>query len=266
MRIVDAGHAVFALTMLGVGILGFVQGDFVQIWQPVPKAWPAREALVYLCAAVSLSCGAGLLWCRTAATAARVLFFYLLVWMLLVKVRFIFLAPTAEVSYQSNGENAVVVAGAWVLYATLASAWDRRHLEFFSGETGLRVARALFALALIAFGLSHFFYLQFTAPLVPAWLPWPVGWAYFTGCTYLAAGLAVLTGVCAKPAALLVTLQMGLLTLLVWPPLALAGTITAGQWGEFAVSWILTAAAWVVANSYHGAGWFVARARTRVAT
>jgi uncharacterized membrane protein len=181
-------------------------------------------------------------------------------------VRFIFLAPTTQGVYQSNGENAVVVAGAWILYVALASAWGRRHLGFFSGESGLRVARALFALALIAFGLSHFFYLDLTAPLVPAWLPWRVGWAYFTGCTYPAAGLAVLTRVCARPAALLATLQMGLLTLLVWPPLVFAGTITAGQWGEFAVSWILTSAAWVVADSYRGAGWFVARVRTHVAT
>lgn len=266
MRIVGVGHAVFALTMIGVGILGLVQGEFVQIWQPVPQAWPAREALMYLCAAGSLGCGAGLLWPRTAAPAARVLFFYLLVWMLLVKVRFIFLAPTTEVSYQSNGENAAIVAAAWTLLVRLASDWDRKHLGFFSGGNGLRGARVLYALALIAFGLSHFFYLQFTAPLVPSWLPWPVGWAYFTGGTYLAAGLAMLVGIGARPAAMFSALQMGLFTVLVWPPLVLAGTITAAQWGEFVVSWVLTAAAWVVADSYRGAGWKVAGAPARVAS
>jgi hypothetical protein len=34
-----------------------------------------------------------------------------------VKVRLILLAPTVEVSYQSWGQTAVIVAGAWVLYA-----------------------------------------------------------------------------------------------------------------------------------------------------
>jgi uncharacterized membrane protein len=90
MRIVGAGHAVFALTMVGVGLLGLAQGDFVQIWQPVPKALPGREVAIRVCAVVSLACGAGLLWRRTAAPAALVLFFYLLLWMLLFKVRFIF--------------------------------------------------------------------------------------------------------------------------------------------------------------------------------
>ncbi len=255
MRRASVGHAVFALTMIVVGILGLIQGDFVQIWQPVPKALPARDGLIYLCALISLACGAGLLWRRTAASSSRVLFFYLLAWMLLFKVRFIFLAPTSEGPYQSCGENAVIVAGAWVLYVWLAADWDRKHLGFFSGEMGLRAARVLYGLALIAFGLSHFFYLNLTAPLVPGWLPWHVGWAYFTGCTYLAAGVAVVVGVCARPAALLSALQIGLLTLLVWPPLMLAGTITASQWGEFIVSWTLTAAAWVVADSYCGTGW-----------
>lgn len=263
MRILSVGQVVFALTMVGVGILGWVQGDFVQIWQPVPKAFPAREVLVWLCAAISLACGAGLLWRRTAEPAARLLFFYLLLWMVVFKLRFVFLAPLTEGSYQSNGENAVIVAGAWVLYVWLATHWDRRHLGFLSGETGLRAARVLYALAMIAFGLSHFFYLDLTAPLVPAWLPWHTGWAYFTGGAYLAAGLAMITGILAKPAAMLSVLQMGLLTFLVWPPLVFSGTITASQWGEFTVSWVLTAAAWVVAESYRGAGWVVAGSRIR---
>ena len=264
MRIVSVGQLVFALTMVGVGILGWVRGDFAAIWQPVPKAFPAHDVLVWLCAAISIACGVGLLWRRTAESAARLLFFYLLLWMIVFKLRFIFLAPLTEGSYQSNGENAVIVAGAWILYVWLAPDWDRRYLGFFSRETGLRAARVLYALAMIAFGLSHFFYLDLTAPLVPAWLPWHVGFAYFTGSAYLAAGLAIIAGILAKPAAMLSATQMGLFTFLVWLPLALAGTITTSQWGEFTVSWVLTAAAWVVADSYRDADWIFANAQRRV--
>lgn len=260
MRIVGAGQVVFALTMIGVGILGLAQRDFVQLWQPVPKGFPAREVLLYLCAAIPIVCGVGVLVRRSAASASRVLFFWLLLWMLMFKLRFIFLAPLTEGSYQSNGENAVVVAGAWVLYVWLASEWDRRHLRFFSGEAGLRAAHVLYGLAMIAFGLSHFFYLDLTAPLIPAWLPWHAALAYSTGITYLAAGVAMISGILARPAAILSALQMGLFTALVWLPLALAGTITASQRGEFTVSWVLTAAAWVVADSYRGMSGLVARA------
>ncbi|HYM35201.1 MAG TPA: hypothetical protein VET48_07360, partial [Steroidobacteraceae bacterium] len=249
MRIASVGHAVFAVTMVALGILGLINGDFAPIWLPVPKGVPAHEALVYLCDFVSIACGVGLFWRSASALAARVLFVYLFVWMLLFKVRFILLAPTVEVSYESCGETAVIVAGVWVLYVWFATAWERRRLSLITGDKGLRFARVLFGLALIAFGLSHFFYLKETVTLVPAWLPSPVFWAYLTGGAYIAAGVAVIIHVYAQLAAELTALQMGLFTLLVWAPIIASGHISSSQWVEFVVSWTMTAAAWVVADS-----------------
>jgi uncharacterized membrane protein len=255
MRMRSWGLAIFAATVVALGILGLLQGDFAPIWGGVPQDFPAHEALAYLCAAVSLICGAGLFWRPAAGTAARVLFAYLLLWMLLFKLPYIVQGPRVEGNYQSCGETAVLVAGAWVLYAWLAGAWDRRQLAFATGARGVRLAQILYALALVAFGLSHFAYLELTAPLVPAWLPWHVAWAYFTGGAYLLVAAAILSGICARLAAVLSALQMGLLTLLVWVPLMAEGTITAGQRGEFVVSWALTAAAWVLADSYREIPW-----------
>ncbi len=223
MRIKSVGHAVFAATLIGLGILGLVKGDFTQAWQPVPKALPGRELLVYFSALVCLGSGLGLFWRRTAAVASRVLLACLVIWVLAFKARFIFISPTQEGVYQSCGENVVLIAGAWVLYAWFAADWDRQRLGFATGDRGVRIARVLYGLALIAFGLSHFFYLNLTAPLVPAWLPWHVGWAYFTGAAYLAAAVAILIGVFAPLAAALSALMMGLFTVLVWVPLVIAG-------------------------------------------
>ncbi len=107
MRIASVSHAVIAVRMIALGILGLIKGHFTPLWDPVPQG---AAALAYLCAFISMVCGIGLFWQRTASAAARVLLAYLLIWLVRMRVPGIILAPTVEF-WWSACKAAVMAAG-----------------------------------------------------------------------------------------------------------------------------------------------------------
>lgn len=256
MHSTNAAHTVFALALVGSGLLLLLHGDLGatgEAWRMGPSA---HTALGYLRVAVFIACGAGLLWRRTAAYAARALLGYELLWMLAFKLREVAAAPLSGLPYESWAESAVMIAASWILYAGLTKGMDKMHMRFATGATGIRIACVFYGLAMLGFGQAHFTYLDLTAPLVPAWLPWHVAWAYGFGATYIGAGVGVLGGLCARWAATLSAVQMSLFTMLVWVPVVASPHADAGQWGEFTGSLLFALAGWVVADSYRATPWF----------
>jgi uncharacterized membrane protein len=250
MRATTAARAGFAASMIGLGILGLIYGDFALVWQPVPAWVPGRQVLAYLSAAIEFTAVLALLWPRTAALASRVLFVYVLLWLLLLRVPELLSRPSVEVSWLGFGETAMLVAGAWALFATLTGSEQLGYLRFITAERGVRAAQVLFGLAALPVGLSHWVYTAESAKLVPAFLPWHVGLAHFTGAAYIAAGIAMLTGILARLAALLCALMMTLITLLVWIPELVKAPAARLPWTAFVISWALAASAWVVADPF----------------
>jgi uncharacterized membrane protein len=231
----QVAQAAFGTGMIGLGVVGLIYGDFDSVWQLAPASLPGRHALAYASAALMLTCGIGLLWKRTEALAARVLFPYWALLVLLLKIPVVVKAPLVEGSWQSMAEIVVLFTGAWVLFTA-----DKR-----AG----RIAQLVFGAALIPFGLAHFIYLDQTAPLVPGWLPFHTGWAYFTGGAQIAAGFGVLIGIYARLAASMEAAMLSAFTVLVWIPAILAAPTKQLVWSEFTISWAISAGAWVVAAS-----------------
>jgi uncharacterized membrane protein YphA (DoxX/SURF4 family) len=190
---------------------------------------------------------AGLSFPRNRPWAIRILFAYLLAWACL-KLPDVITAPATESSWLGLGELTLLLAGGWTLLARLAPLPQDSPLAFLTDERGLRTARYLFALSIIPIGLSHIVYLEPTTNFVPAWLPFPPGWAILTGAGQIASGLGVLFNVLPRLAAYAEAAQITLYTLLVWAP-ALSAAHTRLNYTAFFVSWIFGAAAWTVAQN-----------------
>jgi len=114
MRIASIGHAVFSLTMIGLGIVGLLYRDFVPVWNPVPASVPSHELFLYLGTIISLVSGIGLLIPRIAPIAARLLVTTLLFWLIVFRLPNFLHAPLFGACW-SVFPHAVMLAAAWVL-------------------------------------------------------------------------------------------------------------------------------------------------------
>jgi uncharacterized membrane protein len=238
----------FALGMMGLGVLALVYGDFAMGWQPVAAWVPGRTALAYGSGVLMLVAGAGLLFRATAAWSVRVLFPYLIVWALL-KAPALVVAPQIEGVWLGIGELTVLLAGGWTLFAVLGEIPATSRLAFLASDRGVCIARIVFAVSLLPIGLSHLIYTKETVALVPAWLPSRIFWAYLTGVGQMACGVGVLIRLWPRLAATAEAVMVSLFTLLIWAPAIAAAPRARLPWTAFFISWAIAAAAWVVAGN-----------------
>ena len=107
----------------------------------------------------------------------------------------------------------------------------------------------------MVYGASHFVYADFTAAMIPGWLPQRLELAYFTGACHALAGLAITFNQLARPAALLEAAMMSLFVILLhlpslWasPPPAWGPTLRSEITPLFWAS-ALAASAWLIYES-----------------
>lgn len=236
---VPLGIRSYGIGAIALGAVGIAWGDFALQWQPVAPWFPGRTLLAYLLAAALVIAGV----CVTAAgrraiagaTALTGLYFVVVA---LMHGPLIFQHPASFAAWSGAAEQVTLVAG-----GLAALGWLTRRQALGT------VAVTLMGVCLLVFGIAHFLYLDFTASLVPAWLPGGQKfWAAATGIGHLAAGVAFLTGMQTRPAAFAVTAMFGSFSILVHLPLLLADPKAHMSWVMNAINLALTGAAWAVAT------------------
>jgi uncharacterized membrane protein YphA (DoxX/SURF4 family) len=238
------GWRVYGLGVMALGMVCLAWRDFV-LGQPVPKDFPERTVLAYAAGAFMLVAGAAVEWRRTAAWGAAALAaYYTLIVVILMNGRLLLTHYAKYGTYSGIAEQLAIAAGALIVYATTAK------IDAVLATRVTRLGQLAFGVCALLFGGAHFVYMNFTAPLVPKWLP-PTQefWAYATGVGFIAAGVAILTGVQARLAAILLTAMLASFTLLVHEPMLRADPSSHMNWTELAVNLAVLGAAWVVADS-----------------
>lgn len=242
-RSIEFGWRVFGLGIIAFAVIGFVWGDFIS-GQPAPKWLPERAALAYTAAAFMLVSGVAIEWRRTVHWAATALvLYYGVIVLLLENGRVIFKNYNVYGAYSGAAEPLAITAAAVIIYAATANMDTGRAARL------TRIAQLAFGVAATLFGLAHFFYMEYTAPLIPKWLPpSQIFWGYATGVFHIMAGVAILTGIQARLAAILAAVMYASFIPLVFVPL-LQTEPTSFRWTELATTVVLIGVAWTVADS-----------------
>jgi uncharacterized membrane protein YphA (DoxX/SURF4 family) len=238
------GWRVYGLGVMALGLVCLVWGNF-DLGQPVPKNFPGRTGLAYAAAAFMLVAGAAVEWRRTAAWGAAALSAYYAFIVVIVMYGRVLLAHYTEFgAYSGAAEELAIAAAGLIVYAANAK------IDAALAARLTRLGQLAFGVCALLFGGAHFFYMNLTIPLVPKWLPPSQEfWAYATGIGHIAAGIAILTGVQARLAAILLTAMFASFTPLVHLPMLLADPSKYVNWTENALNLALTGVAWVVADS-----------------
>jgi uncharacterized membrane protein YphA (DoxX/SURF4 family) len=228
----------YAFGAILLGAIGMIFHDFAMQWQPVPAGFPIRTPLAYVSGLVLVAGGAALLSGKGERAGAWLLTVFLGLWTLTLNLPAAIAGfkhigawnSPAEIAFMTMGGLALVSSHAGALRATLA-----------------RVARIVAGLSACVFGFAHFNYIDFTASMVPAWIP-PNGvfWAWATGAGHLAAGLALVSGIRARLAATLLAGMMASFVVLLHLPRVVAAPDQHVEWIMLGISSMLAGAAWLL--------------------
>ncbi len=238
------GQHIYGCGLMAMGALSLAWGDFVT-GQSAPAGLPYRSFLAYAAGAVMILAGAGIQWRRTVtASAVAIIAYFMVVVMIVMDGAELVANLTVYGEYESAAEQFAIAAAALIVFAAHARIGD------VAAARLTRIGQIILGLCAIVFGGAHFAYMNLTVPLVPKWLPpSQIFWAYATGIGHIAAGLALLSGIQARLAAILLTAMYAGFQFLVHLPMLVADPSNHYIWGENAINLALTGAAWIVADS-----------------
>jgi uncharacterized membrane protein YphA (DoxX/SURF4 family) len=221
-----------------LGAVGILFHDFAMQWQPVPAGLPVRTPLAYVSGLILMIGGAALLSRKGERAGAWLLTVFLGLWTLTLNLPAAIAGFKHIGSWNSPAEIAFMTMGGLALVSSHAGALR---------TTLARVARIVAGLSACVFGFAHFNYIDFTATMVPTWIP-PNGvfWAWATGAGHLAAGLALVSGIESRLAATLLAGMMASFVVLLHLPRVVAAPDQHVEWIMLGVSSMLAGAAWLV--------------------
>jgi uncharacterized membrane protein YphA (DoxX/SURF4 family) len=244
----------YAAGSIATGVVDLIWGDFEPVNQPIQAFSdhiPGRQVLAYIAAAWLVLGGAAILWRNAARIAAGGLAAIYLIFGIFWLPRF-YTAPHALGIHMplivslivGVAQQLILAAAAAIIYDFAEGGDPRRKSRLWA------VVRWVIGLSSVDFGLAHLTGVPEVAAMVPEWMP--LGgrfWAILTGLAFIAAGVAILSGVLDVIAARLLALMLFIFSVFVLAPGAVMHAPNHVSCGSNAYNLTAVGAIWIFAES-----------------
>jgi len=192
--------------------------------------------LGYVSGVILVAAGAGLFAPRLRRAMGLVAALWIAAWALCLHLPLVIAQQGSIAALNGLAENAAMAFGLATLAVPVgAGRW-------------VRAIRIGFGLSCMTFGTAHFVYADFTAQMVPAWLPARLALAYITGAIHFGTGVCLVIGVAPRIAAAVEGAMMATFVLLVHVPRVAAAPSDRFELTMLGIALLLTASAWLLAS------------------
>jgi len=236
------GRIVFGAAAVLFGVIALMWHDS-DTWQSLRHIWSLPFGMIIGAGLMIAQIAGGIgMPAKASARLASVILVVVYLLFSLASIPGVMAAPAVYDRYASFFEQFSLLCGAIALLAaTEANAARAVALG--------RLARLGLGVCTVSFTLAQIVDLRVTADLVPKWIPpSQMFWAILTTIAFALAGIAILINRQARLAIRLMTLMLALFGVLVWIPLLIAHPRAHLIWSEFALTFLIAGAAWMVAD------------------
>jgi uncharacterized membrane protein YphA (DoxX/SURF4 family) len=243
------GRWFFAVAIAFFGFQYLFHGHYLGGLPPVPPWAPGGAPGAYVVGFLLLAAAVGMTtsnFGRTSALLVGGLFLLCVLVLHSPHIRDIF----ANGTDRTRALEPLSLAGAAFVLAALLGRDAGSTQKPVPNPVLRRLGILLFALPMLIFGYQHFEYLRFLVTLVPSWMPAHTFLIMFTGAGFIAAGLAILFGILAKPAAIWLGIMFFLWTILLHAPRIAHSPHNPDEWTSGFVALGMCGASWIMAESF----------------